>query len=367
MSQHEPIVVSESDDDEFERKYGDGHAPLNESGLQPAATRCTSSKDPYKGKQFRWWFFTWNNPEHPGDKKKLLKSGYKYLKFQLERGKEGTPHYQGVLYVDSPISCRALMRRNNFSYLAPVKSIKGAVDYCGKEDSRIEGPWCHGKLPSQGSRSDLLVTKRIIDGGGSIEECFEHAYGSMVRYHRGIQLYYNMKNKNKARNWQTTCYVYYGDAGTGKTEAAKEESRVFGGGTYWLTLEGGTFGKVWWDGYGGEENVVIDEFNCQIKFTDFKRLIDSSPLTIPVKGGMVPFLAKRVWILSNTNPSDWYLKAAPRDSPALRKSFTRRLHYQELFDCLFQGQPDYDSFVFMRSQFAVAQHAGEFKINTNIH
>lgn len=369
-SQAEPIALSSDSETELKHEYkgndGDGDVALREQGLRPAADRCSSSRDPYKGKKFRWWFFTWNNPEHGTDDKSLLSCQiFSYIKFQYEQGKEGTRHYQGLFYVQNKTSCRALMRRYGFSYLAPVKSISGAIDYCGKEDTRIDGPWTKGKLPSQGNRTDLLVTKEIIDRGGTIEDCFEASYGSMVRYHRGVQMYYQIKNKNKKREWQTVCYVYYGDAGTGKTEAAKEECRVWGGGTYWLTLEGGTFGKVWWDGYNGEENVVIDEFNCQLKFTDFKRLIDSSPLTVPIKGGMVPFLAKRVWFLSNTPPNDWYMKAAPRDVPALRNSFKRRLHYEEAFETLFQGQPDYDSFVFSRSEFVVAQRAGEYKINTN--
>lgn len=369
-SQQDPVSISSDSDTELKyelpRSNGDGDSRLNESGLQLTASRCTSSKDPFKGKKFRWWFFTWNNPEHDSDAKSLLaEKKIQYIKFQYERGTEGTKHYQGVFYVPNKSSCRALMQWYKWGYLAPVKSISGAINYCGKEDTRIDGPWTKGKIPSQGSRSDLLVTKQIIDDGGSIEDCFEEAYGSMVRYHRGIQMYYNLKNKHRRRTWQTVCYVYYGDAGTGKTEAAKEESRVFGGGTYWLTLEGGTFGKVWWDNYNGEENIIIDEFNCQIKFTDFKRLVDSSPMTVPIKGGMVPFLGKRIWFLSNTPPNDWYMRAAPRDAPALRKSFTRRLHYQEYFETLFQDQPDYESFVFSRSQFVVAQQAGEYIINTN--
>lgn len=366
-SSNDPIRISSGSEGEGEAdaKYNDGAADDADPSQQytTAAVRCASSKDPYKGKRFRWWFFTWNNPTHPDDHDSLKSGGFGWIKFQYERGKNGTPHYQGLLYSKSLISCRALMQRFAFSYLAPVININNASDYCGKEDTRIEGPWEYGKFPKQGERSDLLKTKTIIDEGGSMEDVFEQCYGSAVRYHRGIEKYHQIKTKHIKRTWNTICYVYYGDAGTGKTEAAKEESRVFGGGTYWLVLEGGTFGKVWWDGYNGEANIVIDEFNCQLKFTDFKRLIDSTPLQVPVKGGMVPFLGKRVWILSNTPPGSWYPKAT--HTPVLRNSLNRRLHYQEIFDVKFQGQPDYDSFIFSRSQFVVAQQAGEYRINTH--
>nr|WDW25878.1 MAG: replication-associated protein [Cressdnaviricota sp.] len=320
-------------------------------------------KDAYNGKRFRWWFFTWNNPSHPEEKERLLSiygTGKRFVKFQYEKGKNGTLHYQGVLYNDLQITCSALLKRHpGLGYLAPCKSIAGAVEYCGKEDSRVDGPWEAGTLPAQGKRSDLLECKSIIDGGGGMAELYEQQFSNAIRYGRGLSQYVSHVNRDKVRTWQTVCYAYYGEAGTGKTEAAKIESAKWGGGTFWLTLEGGTGGKVWWDGYNGEENIIIDEFNNQMKFADFKRLIDSSPLKIPYKGGYTNFLGKRVWVLSNTH-IDWWYHHAARD--AHRGALTRRLHYSELFDTKFQGAPDYDSFVDIREWFVELQKTGEVKI-----
>jgi RNA helicase len=322
-----------------------------------------SGRDPYKGKKFRWWFFTWNNPSHPSDKERLVCAGYTYIKFQYERGESGTLHYQGVLYVSDMSSCSALQRKFPYSYLAPVRSRVGAVNYCGKEESRVAGPWEHGKPPAPGRRNDLEEVKASIDSGTAVDDLWSEYFASCVRYHRSFSVYHGIVHKDDVRKWQTVCYVYHGSSGCGKTEAAKEESRVFGGGTYWLTLEKGAGGKVWWDGYAGEQNVVIDEFACQIPFSEFKRLIDSSPLRLPVKGGFVNFLARRVWICSNHHVDLFYYKVAIPGP--MRESLLRRMHYVEQFDIKFQGQPDYESFLFLRSEFVQSQRAGVYKIKVN--
>lgn len=400
MSQDDPIFITSSDEEESisegenmqlsrnqSMESGLSQASITRRGLQahlsigsgdqeskyndpelPTEIECEKPKkghkDPFHGKKFRWWFFTWNNPEHTEDKERLLKDEkFSYLKFQYEIGKEGTKHYQGVFYLKYQSTCSALTKRYpTCGYFAPVKDIKGAVNYCGKEETRLDGPWQAGTLPNQGRRSDLLDCKTIIDEGGDIEDLFQEQFCNAVRYGRGLKEYYRIKHKNDKRTWQTTCYVYYGDSGMGKTEAAKIETEEWGGRVFWLTLEGGMGGKVWWDGYDGEENVVIDEFNCQIRLSDFKRLIDSTPLRVPVKGDSVPFLAKRVWVMTNTMLDAWYYKSAPPGPE--RNALNRRLHYKEYFGTKFLGMENYDMFVQSRISFVDAQKVGDYVIKT---
>lgn len=323
--------------------------------------RSTSHKDAYGGRRFRWWFFTWNNPDHPREKDAILAhKKISYCKFQLEKGEEGTLHYQGVFYSKLQTTCSALLKAFvGCGYFAPVINTEAAISYCGKPESRVEGPWTAGSLPSQGIRSDLLECKTIVDNGGGMDELFERQFTNAVRYGRGLNEYVRLKNKHKVRKWQTISYIYTGDAGTGKTQAAMIEAAAWGGGTYWLTVER-TGGKLWWDGYEGQENIIIDEFNCGISLTDFKRIIDCSPLSIPIKGGMVQFLGKRVWICSN-NPLDvWYYKAAPPGPN--RNAFMRRVHCHERFDVKFQGAPGYDEYKETREWFVELQKEGKHQV-----
>jgi len=335
--------------------------------IKPTSNK--SGRDPFQNRKFRWWFITWNNPSHPEDKTLLLSwDQIIYIKFQYEKGKTGTKHYQGVFYLKGPKTCTTL--RSKFpgcGYMAPVKDTKGAVKYCGKSDTRIDGPWEQGTLPKQGARSDLLECKTIVDSGGGMDELFEQQFSNAVRYGRGLSQYVNLVAQKNPRKTQTTCYVYYGDSGMGKTEAAKAETAAWGGKVFWLTLESGMGGKVWWDGYNGEPNVVIDEFECQLRLVDFKRMIDSSPYKVPVKGGYVEFKALRVWVLTNYCPDAWYLKSAPPGPQ--RNALLRRIHYREDFFKeedgglgKFQGQSTWQNFVDMRTMFVTSQQDGTYVV-----
>jgi len=384
MSQDDPIMLTSSDDEDGDSKrtvprgspegieskherYPNGDADeVVIDGIQvvKASPPKGRGKDAYGGKTFKWWFFTWNNPSHPEDKDKLLlDEGFQYIKFQYEKGKTGTLHYQGVCYSKKSRTCSSITKiYPECGYVAPVIDIKAAANYCGKSDTRVDGPWTMGSLPAQGTRSDLLECKTIVDNGGGMAELFEQSFSNAVRYGRGLREYVTLKNKDKVRKWQTVSYVYTGDAGCGKTQAAMIEAEAWGGGTYWLTVER-TGGKLWWDGYEGQANIIIDEFNCGISLTDFKRIIDSSPLTIPIKGGMVQFLGKRIWICSN-NPLDvWYYKAAPPGPN--RNAFNRRIHYHERFDTKFQGAPGFREYMETRQWFVSLQKEGKYIVKTD--
>ena len=63
----------------------------------------------------------------------------------------------------------------------------------------------------------------------------------------------------------------------------------------------------WWDGYSGQETVVLDDFkDYAMPLVELQRLLDWYPLWVEVKGGSVPMMAKRYVLTSNTSPDDWY-------------------------------------------------------------
>jgi hypothetical protein len=75
-------------------------------------------------------------------------------------------------------------------------------------------------------------------------------------------------------------------------------------GAFWLPRP--RDGGIWWDGYDGQEFVVVDEFEGWFPQVVFKNLINHTPLMVETKGGSVPFLAKTVIFMSNTDPSLWW-------------------------------------------------------------
>ncbi len=99
--------------------------------------------------RYRNWFFTLNNPEK--DDKEILIDilGQKgqYL-FQLEKGKEGTIHYQGVFFSKSNIAFTTLQKINGKIHWEKARNKKACLEYCSKEDTHIQGErYTNIKLP----------------------------------------------------------------------------------------------------------------------------------------------------------------------------------------------------------------------------
>ena len=96
-------------------------------------------------------------------------------------------------------------------------------------------------------------------------------------------------------------WVLWGPSGTGKSRfVAKRWPKAF-----WKSPE-----AKWWDGYAGQEVVVLDDFkDYAMPLVDLQRLLDWYPLWVEVKGGSVPMLAKVYVITANTDPEDWYRRA----------------------------------------------------------
>lgn len=98
----------------------------------------------------RAWFFTLNNPAYSAEQLEhhlhLLEP--KAFVFQLERGEEGTPHYQGCIYLKSPqVMPRHLDKRIHWEQ---CHSWVKAVRYCTKKETRQDGPWYFNVEPPAG-------------------------------------------------------------------------------------------------------------------------------------------------------------------------------------------------------------------------
>jgi hypothetical protein len=65
----------------------------------------------------------------------------------------------------------------------------------------------------------------------------------------------------------------------------------------------------WWDGYQGQDCVLIDDFDSQIGYTHFKRWFDKYKCQVESKGGAVPLCATKFAITSNVDPKLWWPEA----------------------------------------------------------
>ncbi len=105
----------------------------------------------------RSWCFTINNPDSM--EKPMFLPTMKYLVFQLERGENGTIHYQGYVYFKSVRTMRAA--KALISVRAHMEAANGSPAsnkvYCTKPEGRMSGPWEFGVLPAVETLVALVV------------------------------------------------------------------------------------------------------------------------------------------------------------------------------------------------------------------
>ncbi len=163
----------------------------------------------------------------------------------------------------------------------------------------MSGFWEFGESATggQGSRSDIMQCKRMLDDGASDHEIAEACWKPWTKYFKAFEVYRRISTPD--RDWKTQVYVFWGQSGTGKSRLAK-----------WICSSSSTYWKSpnssWFDGYSGEENIILDDFYGSLPYSTILRLLDRTELRLESKGGHVNIIPKRIFITSNKQPSEWY-------------------------------------------------------------
>jgi len=93
---------------------------------------------------------TVNNPEETLEvfMAKLSNHGAVYARAQLEKGDNGTPHFQACVGYARDRRITAMIKLFPGTHVEHSKNALAAWRYCGKEDSREEGPLEFGVPPA---------------------------------------------------------------------------------------------------------------------------------------------------------------------------------------------------------------------------
>ncbi len=183
----------------------------------------------------------------------------------------------------------------------------------------------YGLPPMQGARHNLNeVFDTIKDGKLTADEiCVEnpemfHQYGRTIDRLEMIAL------RRRWRTWMTECTWFCGESGSGKSHKCMEG---FDPKTHFVK----DLSVDWWDGYVGQEIVVLNEFRGEIKFSMMLAMIDKWPLQVKVRGKeSVPFLAKKILISSVKTPEEVYKHSLDADAVANCEQWTRRVEVTRL-------------------------------------
>ncbi len=114
-------------------------------------------------RQSKNFSLTSNNPVIPiTEFHDIISKDALYARCQSEKGEQGTLHFQACVGYSKLQGFSAMVKRFPGCHVEVTRNAQAAWDYCGKEDSRIEGPYSHGiPQPLRTSRETLRnVTSR---------------------------------------------------------------------------------------------------------------------------------------------------------------------------------------------------------------
>ncbi|AMH87752.1 replication-associated protein [Pacific flying fox faeces associated circular DNA virus-8] len=248
----------------------------------PKAKRESPAKD---------YCFTVNNYDDDGVRllSGLVQGGIAgYICFGYECGESGTKHLQGFIQFTRKVRFSTVQA--SLPKGTHIEKRRGtpeeASEYCKKEGNYHE----EGKLSKSGNRSDLEAVAKEVARGASDFQIAETFPAVFVRYYRGLRELRCVLNGNVQRSWKTRCHVYYGYPGSGKS------------------LQAEPIGYGW---------IVFDEL---------LKICDRYPYRVPIKGGYRNFVARDIFITSNSGPDSWYPNVFERE-PIKREAMSRRFEY----------------------------------------
>ena len=256
-------------------------------------------------------------------------SDVSYVIYGREVGEQGTPHLQIYLETGKRLSLSTLKSQLGLSRIHLEKSRGSAQsnrEYCTKEDNE---PFEDGTTMSQGKRTDLDEIKELMDDGATANDIADSHFSKWVVYRRSFIAYKAMKQPK--RDFKTFVHVLHGKTGTGKSRWCFDQTKdqeVWRPGDY-----------KWFDGYDGQDIVIIDDYRGEYDLPMFLNLCDQYPMQVPVKGGFVNWRPKTIYITSNVDPDMWY----ETDGFSL-EAFRRRLSLvqfvtEDLYDDIVHEEP----------------------------
>ena len=243
--------------------------------------------------------FTLNNPTAEESVGSFLSTeeDCEYCVFGRETGEAGTPHLQGYICLKEKKSLKWL--KTNIHKNCHWEIMRGtpqqASDYCKKDGDFVE----IGELPEAPSAAGGAGNKRRW------VEVFNNAQAGKfdeidpqirIMYHRTLKSIHTDRLLEQPRlDGDLENLWYHGPPGTGKSRKAREDYPDL----FLKAL------NHWWDGYRGEETVLIEEWELTSgKYLGHHLKIwgDRYPFTPEVKGSHLPKQRpKRIIITSNYN------------------------------------------------------------------
>lgn len=314
----------------------------------PTSTSTKQLSNNARNPQGRYWILTipyaeWSVPEDIGAW--CAKKNITWIKGQAEEGeKTDYRHWQVVVCTSKKVrrqTCKDLFGGTAHCELSRSSA---ANAYCAKEETRIAGSgFDFGEAVF--NPADPVSWERIRDKArsGQIEDVDPEIY---IKHYGTLKQI--AKDHMKPIAMERTATVWWGPTCTGKSRKAFNKA----GPDAFIKIGA----NKWWDGYCGQEDVVVDEFDGGIGITHLLRWFDRYPVSVEIKGGAVPLCAKRFWLTSNVDPRLWF----PDASGEQKKALLRRLNiFYVPMPLFFPEEKRHDPVIPLEHESAIVDYLGE--------
>lgn len=248
--------------------------------------------------QLRHFAFTWNNYEEH-DKKycatlknSLEDLGANYYIWAYEVGEKGTPHIQG--YAQLAKRKYFLAVKKALPPSVHITIVKGSsqdnINYCKKDNNYKEVGLLRdiGRARAKQSRDWALLLDQAKTG--KLEQiALDNPKDYIVYYKTLRQIAIDNIDLEAI---ERKCLWIYGKPGVGKSRVA----HTLFPSAYWKN------GNKWWDGYQGEQTVVLDDLDSVKLFSYIKRWADRYKVIGEIKGGSINLTYSYFVVTSNFSP-----------------------------------------------------------------
>jgi len=243
----------------------------------------------------RGWVFTINNYTEDDENNCFdLHLSCVYMVVGKERGeRRDTPHLQGFVYFQSARTFSAVRDKLPRAHISVMRgTVDQAADYCMKEGDYYE----HGVRPMSQKRkgecgAEAIAERWRLAKSGSFEELPPEQIKVYEYIYRRSLVVVDRPDLDNV--W------VFGQSGCGKSRWVRDTHPVF----YSKPM------SKWWDGYNGEDVVVLDDFDpSHGKFLGYflKIWADHYAFNAEVKGGMLKIRPKTVIVTSQYRIEDCF-------------------------------------------------------------